>query len=106
MAVSRRNFFRTVGLGSAGLSTSLLVDPREALAFAMPVAAPDDSAVIRVSNNENNRGPGRKTIEALHSAITSRMGRGYPPDYTNDLIDKINDFDLAKVQAEATAYKG
>jgi len=89
MSVSRRNFFRTVGLGSAGLSTSLLVDPREALAFAMPVAAPDDSAVIRVSNNENNRGPGRKTIEALHSAITSRMGRGYPPDYTNDLVDTI-----------------
>jgi NitT/TauT family transport system substrate-binding protein len=26
--------------------------------------------------------------------------------YTNSLIDKINDFDLAKVQAEASAYKG
>jgi NitT/TauT family transport system substrate-binding protein len=32
--------------------------------------------------------------------------RDYKPAYTNALIDKINDFDSAKVQAEATAYKG
>ncbi len=32
--------------------------------------------------------------------------RDYKAAYTNDLIDKINDFDVAKVQAEATAYKG
>ncbi|HUR34807.1 MAG TPA: aminotransferase class I/II-fold pyridoxal phosphate-dependent enzyme [Vicinamibacterales bacterium] len=90
MSVTRRNFFRTVGLGSAGLSTSVLVGrSREALAFPAPFAAPDDSGVIRVSNNENNRGPGRKTIDALHSAITVRVGRGYPPDYTNDLVDTI-----------------
>jgi NitT/TauT family transport system substrate-binding protein len=30
----------------------------------------------------------------------------YKAAYTNELIDKINDFDLAKVQAEAMAYKG
>ena len=68
MSVTRRNFFRTVGLGSAGLSTSLIVGrSQDALAFAEPfAAAPDDSGVIRVSNNENNRGPGRKAIEALH----------------------------------------
>ena len=32
--------------------------------------------------------------------------RDYKAAYTNDLIDKINDYDVAKVQAEATAYKG
>jgi len=91
MSVTRRNFFRTVGLGSAGLSTSLIVGgSHDALAFAEPaVAAPDDNGVIRVSNNENNRGPGKKAIEALHSAATVRMGRGYPPDYVNELTDTI-----------------
>jgi histidinol-phosphate aminotransferase len=90
MSVSRRNFVRTVGLGSAGLSTSWFSGgARDAYAFAVAAAAPDDSAVIRLSNNENNRGPGRKTIEALHGALTSRMGRGYPPDYVNELVDTI-----------------
>ena len=32
--------------------------------------------------------------------------KDYKAAYTNDLIDKINDFDLAKVRAEATAYRG
>ena len=91
MSQSRRRFFRTIGLGSAGLSTTLLVGrDREALAFGTgALEPPDDGGVIRVSNNENNRGPGPKTIEALHGAVTKRMGRGYPPDYTNDLADTI-----------------
>ena len=91
MSQSRRNFFRTLGLGSAGLSTSFIIGGgREAIAFdAATLEAPDEGGIIRVSNNENNRGPGRKAIEALHGAITPRMGRGYPPDYTNDLVDTI-----------------
>jgi histidinol-phosphate aminotransferase len=82
-----------LGLGSAGLSTSLLGD-RETFAFQAPAApspllpTPVDDG-IRISNNENNRGPGKKTLEAVHSAISSRNGRGYPPDYTNELIDTI-----------------
>lgn len=32
--------------------------------------------------------------------------KDFTPLYTNNLIDQINDFDLAKIQAEATAYKG
>src|SRR5262245_1166279 len=93
MSPSRRSFFRMLGLGSAGLSTSLLGD-REAFAFQAPAApspllpTPVDDG-IRISNNENNRGPGRQTLEAVHSAISSRNGRGYPPDYTNELIDTI-----------------
>lgn len=91
MSQSRRNFFRTLGLGSAGLSTSLIAGRgREALALqagTMPV--PNDDGIIRISNNENARGPGRKTIEALHGSISHRAGRGYPPDYTNELVDTI-----------------
>ena len=89
MAQSRRSFFRTLGAGSAGLSASLIVG-REATAFGASSIEPlDDSGIIRVSNNENNRGPGPKAIEALHSGITSRMGRGYPPDFTGELVDTI-----------------
>jgi histidinol-phosphate aminotransferase len=91
MSPSRRHFFRTLGLGSAGLSTSFVVGrTREAFAFSDEgLAPPADNGIIRLSNNENNRGPGAKAREALHAAITTRMGRGYPPDYTNDLVDTI-----------------
>jgi histidinol-phosphate aminotransferase len=91
MSPSRRTFVRTLGLGGAGLSTSWIIGRgREAMAFEPgAMLAPDDGGVIRISSNENARGPGRKAIEALHNAITPRLGRGYPPDYTNDLVDAI-----------------
>ena len=92
MSQSRRNFFRTLGLGSAGLSTSFFVGRSgEAVAQQAPSSLPamDDGGVIRLSNNENNRGPGRNTLDAVHSAISPRNGRGYPPDYTDALVDTI-----------------
>ena len=91
MSQSRRNFFRTLGWGSAGLSTSFLFGTsREALAYGGgALEVPNDKGIIRLSNNENNRGPGASARDALHAAVTTRMGRGYPPDYTNDLVDTI-----------------
>ena len=60
------------------------------MAFEAPaMQAPDDGGHIRISSNENARGPGRKAIEALHGAISPRVGRGYPPDYTDDLVQTI-----------------
>ena len=94
MSLSRRNFFRNLGLGSAGLlSTSFIVGRgREAMAFeAAEMQPPDDGGFIRISSNENGRGPGRKTIDALHRGISLRVGRGYPPDYTGDLVQTIAD---------------
>src|SRR5262249_41902904 len=49
----------------------------------------EDGGFIRISSNENARGPGRKTMDALRNAITPRVGRGYPPDYTGDLVGTI-----------------
>jgi len=95
MAQSRRDFVRTVGLGSAGLSTAVMLGgTREALALTSPEAAAAaeaaaDVANIRLSSNENNRGPGQKAREMLHNAITTGIGRGYPPDHTADLADTI-----------------
>ena len=91
MSPSRRNFFRTLGLGGAGLSTSFIIGRgREAMAFEPgAMLPPADGGVIRISSNENARGPGKRAIEALHNSITPRLGRGYPPDYTNELVETI-----------------
>ncbi len=92
MSLSRRRFFRNVGLGSAGVLATPFIIGRghEAMAFEVGgLQPPDDGGFIRISSNENGRGPGKKTMDALRSAITPRVGRGYPPDYTNDLVGTI-----------------
>jgi len=92
MSLSRRHFFRNLGLGSAGLLSSsyIIGRGREAMAFeAGAMQAPDDGGFIRISSNENARGPGRKTMDALRNAISPRVGRGYPPDNTADLVATI-----------------
>ncbi len=88
MSVSRRSFVRTVGIGGAGLSSSFLVGGRESTLAAAPAAAENDG-IIRLSNNENNRGPGAKTRAAIQASLTARMGLGYPPDHVNELTDAI-----------------
>ena len=92
MSLSRRHFFRNMGLGSAGLLSTPFIIGRghEAMAFeAGALQPPDDGGFIRISSNENARGPGRKTMDALRNTITPRVGRGYPPDYTGDLVATI-----------------
>lgn len=92
MSLTRRGFARTVGLGTAGvLSSSFIIGRgREAAAFEPELADdPDDDGIIRISSNENARGPGPKAMAALHETITTRTGRGYPPDHTNELVATI-----------------
>jgi histidinol-phosphate aminotransferase len=92
MSLSRRHFFRNLGLGGAGLMSTPFIIGRghEAMAFEAGVLQPpDDNGFIRISSNENARGPGRKTMDALRNTITPRVGRGYPPDYTGDLVGTI-----------------
>src|SRR5947208_6162289 len=92
MSQSRRRFFRNLGLGSAGLLSAPFIVGRghEALAFeAGALQPPDDGGFIRISSNENARGPGKKTMDALRNTISPRVGRGYPPDYTGDLAATI-----------------
>jgi histidinol-phosphate aminotransferase len=96
MSLSRRTFFRNVGMSGAGLlTTSFIVGRgREAMAFegAEQASAVFDDGFIRISSNENARGPGKSTITALHNAISPRNGRGYPPDNVNQLGQTIADF--------------
>lgn len=100
MSVSRRGFVRTVGMGATGvLSTPFIVGRgSEAAAFEpSPQQVPYDDGIIRISSNENARGPGQRAIQAIREAMTPRMGRGYPPDHTADLVDAI-----AEVRGVAT----
>ena len=94
MSLSRRHFFGNLGLGSVGLLSApfIIGRGREAMAFeAAALQPPDDGGFIRISSNENARGPGKKTIDALRNTISPRVGRGYPPDYTGDLVATIAD---------------
>ncbi|MEZ5294532.1 MAG: aminotransferase class I/II-fold pyridoxal phosphate-dependent enzyme [Vicinamibacterales bacterium] len=91
MSVSRRSFVRTVGVG-AGLSTAFIIGRgREAMALetAGALQPPDDGGFIRINSNENARGPGKSAIDALQAGISPRVGRGYPPDYIDVLVDTI-----------------
>ena len=81
--------------GAGVLTTSFIVGRgREAMAFEGEEQAPVvyDDGNIRISSNENARGPGKSTIAALHAAIGPRNGRGYPPDNMNQLGATIADF--------------
>jgi histidinol-phosphate aminotransferase len=92
MSLSRRGFVRAVGLGTTGMMSSSFIIGRglEAATFDPQQAqVPYDDGIIRISSNENARGPGPKAIEAIHDAMSPRMGRGYPPDHTADLVDTI-----------------
>jgi histidinol-phosphate aminotransferase len=93
MSLSRRSFVRSIGLGSAGLSTAFVIGRgREAWAFqgeAIQALQPPSDGLIHIDSNENARGPGQSAIDALHRAISARVGRGYPPDYVGELARTI-----------------
>ena len=96
MSQTRRGFVRTLGLGGAGLlSSSYIIGyGRESRAWegeAEQLPPINDAESIRLSSNENMRGPGPSTMAALRSSITERIGRGYPPDYTRDFVMTIAD---------------
>ena len=90
MPVSRRRFFRTIGAGTTALSTSLVAGRAEVWALGAPAAAaPNEGGIIRLSNNENNRGPGSAAHNAVRDTLGPRNGRGYPPDHVNELVDTL-----------------
>ncbi|HSH75511.1 MAG TPA: histidinol-phosphate transaminase [Longimicrobiales bacterium] len=91
MSVSRRGFVRAAGLSATGfVSSSFIIGRgREAAAFEPEQQVQYDDGILRISSNENARGPGPRAIEAIREAMSPRMGRGYPPDHTAELVDAI-----------------
>jgi histidinol-phosphate aminotransferase len=94
MSLSRRGFVRTAGLGATGVLSSSLIVGRgsEAWAFEPPQERQEyDDGLIRISSNENARGPGPSAVDAIRGATSPRMGRGYPPDHRAELVETISD---------------
>jgi histidinol-phosphate aminotransferase len=101
MAFSRREFVRLLGAGGAAVaSTSGLIGygREEAYAFegfqqgggrGQRMAPQGPPNPIRLSSNENLRGPSPKVIEALKAAPSRELGLGYPPVHVADFQDAI-----------------
>ncbi len=93
MKTTRRGF-GTIAIGAAvgALSGSALLgrkshaQTREAVASGV-----FDNGIIQLNQNESARGPGPKTIEAIRSHTTKRVGRGYAPDYVGELQQALAD---------------
>jgi histidinol-phosphate aminotransferase len=99
MAFSRRELFRRLGTGGAAVaaSSAIIGYGREDL-FAFdfgqrgggqrqaPAGPPNP---IRLSSNENLRGPSPKVIEALKAAPSRDLGLGYPPVHVADFQQAI-----------------
>ena len=95
MKTTRRGFVGTIAVGAAAgvlsgttfMSKGASAQTREALKTGI-----HDGGIMQLGSNESARGPGPKTMEALHSHITKRVGMGYAPDHVNELRDGIANY--------------
>src|ERR1051325_388337 len=97
MGLSRREFVRRFGAGSAGVAAAAHIigyGREDIFAFEQgrgggqrPAAG--GPAPIRLSSNENLRGPSPKVIEALKAAPDRNLGLGYPPVHVADFQQAI-----------------
>lgn len=94
MALSRRNFVRTVGIGAAGAFTSQFIMARGRentiwSAFEPTLEAQSPSTII-ISSNENPMGPGDKVLGAIKAAFgPSGSTPGRYSGSARDLIDAL-----------------
>ncbi|MDF1503587.1 aminotransferase class I/II-fold pyridoxal phosphate-dependent enzyme [Roseisolibacter sp. H3M3-2] len=85
MSTSRRSFLRTLGLSGAGFASASLIGARGREAFAAELRGAGLLAdgmgwapgrEIRISSNENPRGPSEASLRAIRDALSS--GSRYP----------------------------
>lgn len=89
MALSRRDFVRRLGVGGAAVASASGIigyGREDLLAFTGGIQGQGQAQramggppPIRLSSNENLRGPSAKVIEALKAAPSKDLGLGYPP---------------------------
>ncbi|MFL2855168.1 MAG: pyridoxal phosphate-dependent aminotransferase [Pseudohongiellaceae bacterium] len=94
MKTTRRGF-GTIALGAAvGAVSGISVFSRKAHAQTRANHANGvyDNGIIQLNQNESARGPGPKTMDAMHSHTTKRVGRGYSPDHVNELRQGVADY--------------
>jgi histidinol-phosphate aminotransferase len=88
MKTTRRGFVGTIAVGTAaGLlaGTSLINKSAKAQTRVESSSGIYDNGIINLNQNESARGPGSKTMQALHAHINKRVGRGYSPDHVEEL---------------------
>ena len=88
MALSRRAFVQQLGRGTAGLASASFIIGHgheeltalgyEDLALESALQASTGSSDIKLSSNENLRGPSPKVIEVLKQHPSIELGYGYP----------------------------
>ena len=94
MALSRRNFVRTVGIGAAGALTTSFIGARgreNAIwsALETPLHAVEPGMIV-VSSNENPMGPGPKVLDAIRAAFGENGARpGRYSGSSRDLVDAL-----------------
>jgi histidinol-phosphate aminotransferase len=94
MALTRRSFVRTVGIGAAGALTSSYIGARGRENFIwsaldMPLHAVEPGMIV-ISSNENPMGPGPKVLEAVRAAFGADGSRpGRYSGSARDLIDVL-----------------
>ena len=98
MALSRRDFVRRLGVGGAAVAASashiIGYGREELLAFTgeqgQRGGRPATSGpMIRLSSNENLRGPSPKVIEVLKQHPSRDLGLGYPPPNVSAFVDTV-----------------
>jgi histidinol-phosphate aminotransferase len=94
MALTRRNFVRTVGIGTAGALTSSFIGARGRenfiwSALEAPLQAVEPGMIV-ISSNENPMGPGAKVLDAIRAAFGADGSRpGRYSGSARDLIDVL-----------------
>ena len=96
MKTTRRGFVKSVGLGTAAAGllsgTSILSSSALAQTRAAHKSGVYHNGVMQLNQNESARGPGPKTLEAIHEHTTKRVGMGYSPDHVNELRAALADY--------------
>ena len=105
MAFSRREFVRRLGAGGAAAASAAAIigyGREDLFAFEQgqrggggqrPAGGAD---MIRLSSNENLRGPSPKVIEALKAHPDRNLGLGYPPPNVQKFVEACAAMDGAK----------
>ena len=96
MSLSRREFVRRFGAGGAALATAshIIGYGREEL-FALEQGQrggqrpANAGEMLRLSSNENLRGPGPKVLEVLRQHPSKNLGLGYPPPNQSAFTETI-----------------
>ncbi len=103
MSLSRRELLWKLGAGGAAAASIATYSREDLVALGLeqqrggprPAGGAD---VIKLSNNENLRGPGPKVIEALKNHNFSNLGLGYAPPHLSAFVDACAAMDGAKPQ--------